>query len=105
MARKDATRAIREALALLRGLLAEPQPSITDADVDRIYRRLDGGTWGTTSKDCIRAVLHAAGVALAEPQVNPSEAKARSELIKAGVLTVAEINRTRQPGGEESREP
>lgn len=28
--------------------------------VDLIYRRLDGGGSGTTSKDCIKAVLHAA---------------------------------------------
>ena len=32
----------------------------SDEDVDRLYRRLDGGTFGTTSKDAIRAVLAAA---------------------------------------------
>lgn len=43
-----------------------------DALVDRIYRRLNGGNFGTTSKDCIRAVLHAfdgdTGHAPPEPQ-------------------------------------
>lgn len=41
----------------------QPGQSCTDdASVDRIYRRLDGGAFGATSKDCIKAVLHAAAV-------------------------------------------
>jgi hypothetical protein len=35
----------------------------TATDLEReIYRRLDGGNFGHTSLDCIRAVLHASGL-------------------------------------------
>jgi hypothetical protein len=37
---------------------------IPDDLVNKIYRRLDGGNWGATSKDCIRAVLHASDLFL-----------------------------------------
>lgn len=45
----------------------------TDTDIDHIYRRLNGGSFGVTSKDTIRAVLHAAEAI--PPTISPTRIK------------------------------
>ncbi len=53
--------------------MPEPSTGLREDLVGRVYRRLDGGGFGKTSTDRIRAVLHAAEIE------NIDEARIRSE--------------------------